>query len=236
VTGLDSYAELYADSKRWLAEGWLDYVAPQLYWEVGGTQDRFRVLDAWWRSENPQARYIFPGLYTSHVYGGSDPWSIGEIATQVTTLREARVGSTETVGHVHFRLAALFADNDRLANTLSGLYTERAIVPAFPWLGHDTPAPPQVAIVQGDGSAASFTITAGDSIPVRWWLIQTRGRDGVWTTALRPTGEGKLGVFAFGTNDPDEVAVTAIGASGIASTPTLLATGEGGRGKGDAGR
>ena len=223
VTGLDSYAEIYADSKRWLAEGWLDYVVPQLYWEVGGTQDRFRLLDAWWRSENPQGRYIFPGLYTSHVYGGTDPWSIGEIATQVTTLRDARVGTTEVVGHVHFRLAALFADGDRLANTLSGLYAERAMVPAFPWLGADAPAAPQVTIVPGDGAAASFTIAAGDSIPVRWWLIQTRGRNGVWTTALRPTGEGKLGVFAFGTNDPGEIAVTAIGATGIASPPSVIA-------------
>jgi len=223
VTGLDSYAEIYADSKRWLAEGWLDYVVPQLYWEVGGTQDRFRLLDAWWRSENPQGRYIFPGLYTSHVYGGSDPWSIGEIATQVTTLRDARVGTTEVVGHVHFRLAALFADGDRLANTLSGLYSERAMVPAFPWLGAEAPAAPQVTIVPGDGAAASFTIAAGDSIPVRWWLIQTRGRNGVWTTALRPTGEGKLGVFAFGTNDPGEIAVTAIGATGIASAPSVVA-------------
>jgi len=222
VTGLDSYSEIYADSRRWLSEGWLDYVAPQLYWQVNGSEDRFRLLDAWWRSANPQGRYIFPGLYTSHVYGGSDPWPMDEIRNQIATIRDARVGSADMLGHVHFRLAALFADNDRLGNTLSGLYAERAIVPAFPWLGADTPAPPQVAIVQGD-APASFTITPGDSVQVRWWLIQTRGRDGLWTTALRPSGEGKLGVFAFGTNDPDEVAVTAIGTSGIASTPSIIA-------------
>src|SRR6185503_17718384 len=105
------------------------------------------------------------------------------------------------------------------ANTLSGLYAERAIVPAFAWLGGVAPAAPQVVIVPSDGGAASFTITAGDSVLVRWWLIQTRGRDGVWTTAVRPAGEGKLGVAAFGTNDPDEIAVTAIGVTGIASAP-----------------
>jgi len=77
--------------------------------------------------------------------------------------------------------------------------------------------------VPTDGASASFSITPGDSIPVRWWLIQTRGRNGVWTTALRPSGEGKLGVFAFGTNDPDEIAVTAIGVTGVASVPSLVA-------------
>jgi hypothetical protein len=58
---------------------------------------------------------------------------------------------------------------------------------------------------------------------VRWWLIQTRGRDGKWTSSLRAAGEGQLSVGAFGTSDPDEVAVTAIGATGVASTPTVVA-------------
>ena len=222
ITGLDAFGEIYADARRWLREGWLDYVAPQLYWPVGGTQDRFRVLDAWWRAENSRGRYIFPGLYTSHVYGGSDTWPMDEIRTQITTLRDARVNTPEVSGHVHFRLAALFADSDRLGKTLSGLYAEPAIVPAFPWLGAKAPAPPLLEVVR-DGAPASFTIAPGDSVPVRWWLIQTRGRNGLWTTALRPTGEGKLGVFAFGTNDPDEIAVTAIGATGLASAPTLIA-------------
>jgi hypothetical protein len=222
ITGLDAFSEIYADSRRWLREGWLDYIVPQLYWPVGGTEDRFRALDAWWRSENPQGRFIFPGLYTSHVYGNSDAWPMDEIRTQITTLRESRVGTPDAQGHVHFRLAALFANNDRLGSTLSGLYSERAIVPAFPWLGADAPATPVVDIVRDTGPA-SFTIAPGDSVAVRWWLIQTRGRDGLWTTTLRPHGEGALAAFAFGTNDPDEIAVTAIGRSGIASAPALVA-------------
>jgi hypothetical protein len=82
-----------------------------------------------------------------------------------------------------------------------------------------------VDIVRGDSlsGAASFTVAPGDSTVVRWWLIQTRGRDGVWTTSLRAHGEGSLGAFAFGTNDPDEIAVTAISPTGIASSPTLIA-------------
>jgi uncharacterized lipoprotein YddW (UPF0748 family) len=225
ITGLDSYSEIYADSRKWLHEGWLDYIAPQIYWEVGGEQDRFRLLDAWWRSENPKGRYIFPGLYTSHVWGESGAWPMDAIKTQITTLRDARVANADILGHVHFRLAGLFADGDRLAGTLAGLYAERAIPPAYPWLGAAVPAAPAVDIVRPDSvtKAASFTIAPGDTTAVRWWLIQTRGRDGVWTTTLRPRGEGSLGAFAFGTNDPDEIAVTAISPTGMASTATLVA-------------
>lgn len=224
VNGLDSFSEIYADSRKWLREGWLDYIAPQIYWEVGGEQDRFRLLDAWWRSENPQARYIFPGLYTSHVWGESGVWPMDAIKTQIDFLRDQRVGSADALGHVHFRLAALFAESDRLSATLNGVYSERAIAPAYPWLGAAVPAAPVVDVVRGSGpsSATSFTVTRGDSASVRWWLIQTRGRDGVWTTSLRHYGEGALGASAFGTNDPDEIAVTAISPTGVASSATLI--------------
>jgi uncharacterized lipoprotein YddW (UPF0748 family) len=74
VTGLDAFNEIYADSKRWLTEGWMDYMAPQLYWQLDGTQGRFLALDAWWRTVNPLGRYLWPALYTSHVYGGGDTW------------------------------------------------------------------------------------------------------------------------------------------------------------------
>jgi hypothetical protein len=123
---------------------------------------------------------------------------------------------------VHFRLAALFADGDRLASTLAEMYRDRAVVPAFPWLGATAPAAPVVSVDSADG-AARFTVSAGDSVHVRWWLIQTRGRDGVWMTALRPFGEGRLGVSAFGTGDPSEIAVTAIGSTGVASIATVVA-------------
>ncbi len=222
ITGLDSFNEIYADSRRWLREGWLDYLAPQIYWQVGGTQDRFRVLDGWWRTQNQHGRYIWPGLYTSKVYGGgSDMWPMREIPTQVAQLRDARIGSIDPPGHIHFRLAALFADNNRLATMLGGQYAERAIVPAFPWLGATVPAAPRVSYVATEGPAA-FTVSPGDTTPVRWWLIQTRGVDGTWTTNLRPAGEGRVGAAAFGTPDPDEIAVTAISATGVASQPTIV--------------
>jgi uncharacterized lipoprotein YddW (UPF0748 family) len=221
ITGLDAFEEIDADSRRWLREGWLDYLAPQLYWEVNGTQHRFSVLDQWWRTQNPMGRHIWPGLYTSHVYGGSDRWPMSEIPRQIAEIRNARIGSADSPGHIHFRLGALFADNNRLAMTLSDIYQERAIVPAYAWLGATVPAAPVVTPVVSDGPP-SFTIAAGDSARVRWWLIQTRGSDGAWTMNLRPAGEGRLAAGAFGTSDPDEIAVTALSPTGVASEPTIV--------------
>ena len=41
IQGLDAYAKLYADSRLWLASGWLDYFAPQLYWPVDSAGAKF---------------------------------------------------------------------------------------------------------------------------------------------------------------------------------------------------
>ena len=34
IRGLDQYSRIYADPKLWLQNGWLDYLAPQLYWAI----------------------------------------------------------------------------------------------------------------------------------------------------------------------------------------------------------
>jgi uncharacterized lipoprotein YddW (UPF0748 family) len=221
ITGLDAFGEIYADSRQWLREGWADYLAPQLYWEIGGTQDRFRKLEAWWRTQNPMNRHIWPGLYTSRVYGSSGRWPMKEIGLEIAEIRDARVGTSDSPGHVHFRMGALLAENNRLAMALSESYQERALVPAFPWLGPTVPAAPKVTYVAADGPA-SFTVVPGDSTKVRWWLIQTRGRNGAWAMTLRPAGEGRLDAGAFGTSDPDEIAVTALSETGVGSAPTIV--------------
>ncbi|MFI5228566.1 MAG: glycoside hydrolase family 10 protein [Gemmatimonadales bacterium] len=221
ITGLDSYDEIYADSRKWLAEAWLDYVAPQLYWEVGGIEDRFRVLDAWWRSQNPHGRFVWPGLYSSHVYNEPDRWPVDAIAAQIASIRDARIGSTDPPGHVHFRLSALIGGDGRLAASVGAMYREPALVPAFPWLGAAVPAAPLVAAAGTDGSAA-LSVAPGDSVHVRWWLIQTLGRDSTWTTTLRPADDRPLAASSLGPRDALQIAITAISPTGIASAPALL--------------
>lgn len=220
VTGLDSFSEIYADSRRWLAQGWVDYMAPQLYWQVDGVQDRFRALDSWWLTENPMRRFLWPGLYTSRVFGGFDSWPTDEIQTQIATIRNARAGSANPPGHVHFRLSALLADNERVARSLSVEYAQRALVPAFTWLGAAAPPAPALATAP---STTTVTMLAGDGVAPRWWLIQVRGAGGAWTTKLQPGSATQLAMDSVATTKPNEIAVSAISATGVESDPAVVA-------------
>ena len=60
IKGLDVYDVLSADSKKWLNNGWLDYLAPQLYWSNKSVGQNFTKLVDWWRSQNTQRRDVFP--------------------------------------------------------------------------------------------------------------------------------------------------------------------------------
>ena len=48
VRGLDAYEQLYADSRKWLSKGWVDYLAPQLYWNIDAPEQSYSALLEWW--------------------------------------------------------------------------------------------------------------------------------------------------------------------------------------------
>ncbi|MCF7925044.1 MAG: family 10 glycosylhydrolase [Candidatus Izimaplasma sp.] len=45
---LQSYSDQYADSKKWVEEGWVHYILPQLYWEFDHSAAPFADLVDWW--------------------------------------------------------------------------------------------------------------------------------------------------------------------------------------------
>lgn len=46
--GAAAYDESYADTRRWVQQGLLDYIAPQLYWPFSRSAARYDVLANWW--------------------------------------------------------------------------------------------------------------------------------------------------------------------------------------------
>lgn len=85
--GLSSYDDLYADVRKWLMNGWIDYVMPQLYWEKGNHFGDFTSLVHWW-NENSFGKplYIGQALYKST--SGKNGWiSPDELTDQINYLR-----------------------------------------------------------------------------------------------------------------------------------------------------
>ncbi len=145
ISGFSQYDKLYADVEHWLAQGWLDYLAPQLYWPIDRTAQAFDVLLDYWLGQNPQQRHIWPGLFTSMVGTAgrgtnTQAWPATEVLQQIE-----RVRSRSAAGHIHFSLIALMQDRDGIATRLrAGPCAQPALVPATPWLS-SVSEPPHAA-------------------------------------------------------------------------------------------
>lgn len=114
IAGFSQYDKLYADVELWLREGWLDYLAPQLYWPRAQTAQAFEPLLQAWRSLNPLGRPIHPGLFTSRIDASDKSWPVDEVLAQIELIRRLSPGS----GHIHFSMAALAQNRRGIADAL----------------------------------------------------------------------------------------------------------------------
>jgi uncharacterized lipoprotein YddW (UPF0748 family) len=82
-----NYDDLYADILLWLEKGWIDYVAPQLYLEIGHPKIPYEKLLDWW-SKNTFGKncYIGLGIYRA---GSNDVWKDKtQLPRQIEALRK----------------------------------------------------------------------------------------------------------------------------------------------------
>ena len=49
--GLQNYSDLYADVLLWTEKGWIDYLIPQIYWEIGHPSADYAKLVPWWAQQ-----------------------------------------------------------------------------------------------------------------------------------------------------------------------------------------
>jgi uncharacterized lipoprotein YddW (UPF0748 family) len=124
VTGFSQYDAIYANVERWLENGWMDYLAPQLYWRSDSPGRPFAALLDYWRSQNPRGIDIWPGLFTSRIDATENSWMPGEIVEQV-----AKARALGADGHVHFSIASLAQNRRGIADLLREIYREPAGVP-----------------------------------------------------------------------------------------------------------
>jgi uncharacterized lipoprotein YddW (UPF0748 family) len=209
IRGLDAYAKLYADSRLWLANGWLDYFAPQLYWAVDPREQSFPALLNWWERQNPKGRHLWPGINASNV---GEKWSPEEIDRQIKVLRT----QPSARGEIFYHLRNL-TDNPALGAVVRMEYSQCALVPASPWLDSAPPGQPKFA--PGESRAGlRFQWSASGVKPPWLWVLQCRTNE-IWTTEILPADQTSRTFFNF---RPEVISVSAVDRMGNLSSPAVL--------------
>lgn len=150
--GVTNYDDLYADILKWLREGTVDYVVPQLYWEIGKKVADYEILIKWW-SDHSYGKNIYIGLYASGLgVTKNSAWQNGnELARQLKM--NQRFPKTE--GAVYFSAKTLLKNPKGLLDTLKNNYYKfPAIQPTCKSIEGDASAQPQNLRVIKDGHDA----------------------------------------------------------------------------------
>ena len=157
------YSASFADSKKWLQMGWVDYIAPQVYWFIGQLGSDYSILIPWWNN-NAFGRHIYIGEASYKVGNSaetSDPnWFTDrtQIPRHVRMTREALYPNV--FGQIFFRTVHLSQNRLNHRDSLRlRYYTKPALQPLMLW--RDNLAP---------GAATDLLATRfnNDSVVLKW--------------------------------------------------------------------
>jgi uncharacterized lipoprotein YddW (UPF0748 family) len=75
--GVQTYDDLYADTRGWVRKEWIDYIVPQVYWHLGNSVADYAELIPWWSDTVAGTRvrlYIGEALYKAGAAGQPRAW------------------------------------------------------------------------------------------------------------------------------------------------------------------
>ncbi len=216
IVGLDAYTSIYADSRLWLQQGWLDYFAPQLYWSIASSGQSFPSLLGWWMQQNTQRRHLWPGLASYRVVDGTgSAFSASEIPAQVGLVRQQSAQAGGATGTILYNASSVRTDRGGFATALgNGHYLQRAIPPATTWLDATSPGVPTIT---ASASGGQLRVNVTGDADAYWWLVRWRSA-GVWSQKVVPAGLRSLSIAAIAV---EGVAVAAVDRVGNASADAV---------------
>ncbi|MCW5866990.1 MAG: family 10 glycosylhydrolase [Candidatus Eremiobacteraeota bacterium] len=165
ISGLDQYEKLFADTQLWMDEGWVDYLAPQLYWPTTRPAQAYQPLLQWWREHAREGRYIFPGLNLAAL-GSQSEWTLDEYRRELALAENCG-------GYIIWNVAPILENRQ---NVKEELFAGPAVLtPPLARYAGRLAAPPELS-----QSGGRVRLTAVDAVPWRAFTVY-RWSDGGWT-------------------------------------------------------
>ena len=153
--------DLYANSRLWLQQGWVDYLAPQIYWHTGQTGSDYNNLAPWW-SNNNFGRHIYIGQ-AGYKVGVSSPASNGAFITDLSQI-PSQVRINRNLAGITGQI--IYGTNSLRNNLLgfrdslkSNFYNKPALIPTMPWKDNTAPDP---------ASGLTAVMQANNTVSLTW--------------------------------------------------------------------
>ncbi|WP_327010420.1 family 10 glycosylhydrolase [Dactylosporangium sp. NBC_01737] len=129
TNGTQSYDANFADTRKWVKEGWIDYIVPQVYWNIGFAVADYAKLVPWWAdvvAGTDVQLYIGQADYKVAAAGQPAAWfDPQELSNHLTLNRQY----PQVLGDVHFSAVQVRANRLGAETILAATHHTR---PAFP--------------------------------------------------------------------------------------------------------
>lgn len=165
--GQTNYDDLYADILLWLKKDWIDYVAPQLYWEFNHPRAAYEVLLEWWGNHS----------YGKHCYIGLAPYRANSntawkdkamLPRQIQALRN----TPNVQGMIFFSSKSFDNNPNGWSDSLKLRYfAEPALVPTMPWFDTTKPQKPIVSVQTGSSYGDFVQLSVKSEQPIRRYVL-----------------------------------------------------------------
>lgn len=185
TAGAQTYDDLYADTRRWLREGMVDYLLPQVYWSTTLAAASYRNVVDWWAREAAQSHDVnlYVGEAAYKVGANADPaWSdprelvshLDYDAQVNSSYAATRAAGPVIAGNVFYNATSARANKlDGMGLVVREHYRKPALTPTMPWLDADPPAAP---IVTRSGGTLSI-LGPGDANQYVIYRVPTKAKD-----------------------------------------------------------
>ena len=208
---INAYEHLAADSRKWLSQGWCDYLSPQLYWRINSPQSFSRLL-SWWRAQGK--RPVWPGIATSRIKSSEDPGRpASEIINQISL---SRTTGKNYAGHAHWSIKSLLQNKGGISSALKkGSYAAEALVPPMPWISNKKPTTPRVRVSSnGKVTQVSWSRTSDASK----YAVQARYGSTWYTMKVTPSSAQSIKL----NGAPEAIAISGVDRYGTTSIPAVI--------------
>ena len=174
IVGTSAYSSLYADALAWLEGGYVDYIAPQLYWRIGGAQD-YRKLADWWNDQaasTTRFQYVSQAIYRMQ---SEHNWPVSEIQNQIDVNRDIR--NKNTLGQIFYASKYFSAPTDKdgyksiRTKLLETHYKFPSVTPTYVWKEKDAPNAPTSLVYSGGELSWTKPSIAADNDTARRYII-----------------------------------------------------------------
>jgi uncharacterized lipoprotein YddW (UPF0748 family) len=139
TSGFNSFDIIYCDPLNWLDNKIVDYITPQVYWEIGHEKADYAKLVPWW-AKITKERHLYIGHFSSKMAASDYTGLKSELGNQIRLNRN----TPNVLGSVYFSAKSIYGNWNGFSDSLKNdFYKHIAIPPQMEWIESTPPLKPE---------------------------------------------------------------------------------------------